>query len=443
MQNDLNKSFSILTLGCAKNEVDSDVMRTRLVTAGLSEVEDVVDADIVIINTCAFLQVATQQSIELILDVAQSQQDASIEAPIVVCGCMPSRYKDDLKELLPEVENFVGCADEDSIVSVVYNALGIDETPVLLEQSKARTIESSSAYVMISDGCNRFCSFCAIPYIRGRYHSRCETQILEEVKMLMEGGVKEIVLIGQDTGIWGCDMDDPTKNLAWLLRQVAEVVAPYDGWVRVLYLQPEGMTDDLISTIRDTKEILNYIDIPIQHCNSEVLTRMRRKGSVEEYTELFARLRKEIPGMTLRSTALVAFPGETEEQFDELYEFVKETEFDYCSCFAYSQEDGTLAAKLDGQLDEDTKLEREQTMRDLCEMSGFAATAAHVGEVCDVIIDGVEETDHGLELIGHTWFQAPDSDGAVHIASGDVVVGDKVKCKLVDSFCYELVGEII
>ena len=218
---------------------------------------------------------------------------------------------------------------------------------------------------------------------------------------------------------------------------------PHDGWVRVLYLQPEGMTDELVATIRDVPEVLPYIDIPIQHCSERVLRAMGRSGSTEELRALFSRLRTEIPGMVLRTTGMAGFPGETDEEADELYDFIAEQEFDYCSVFAYSQEEGTRAASMDGQVDEAVKLERTQRLVDLTEQLGFAATVAHVGERVQVIVDGVEEGEDGPELIGHAWFQAPDSDGAVHIPFGEAAVGDIVTVDLVDSFCYEMVGELV
>ena len=221
------------------------------------------------------------------------------------------------------------------------------------------------------------------------------------------------------------------------------MVRPYNGWVRVLYLQPEGMTDELIAAIRDTPEVLPYIDIPIQHCSARVLKAMGRSGDPQQLHELFAKLRSEIPGMVLRTTGMAGFPGETDEEADELFDFIESEEFDYTSVFAYSQEEGTRAAAMDGQVDEETKLERTQRLIDLVEELGFSATAKHVGERVEVIVDGVEETEDGVELIGHAWFQAPDCDGAVHIASGEAAVGDIVTVDLVDSFCYEMVGEIV
>ncbi len=430
-----------VTLGCAKNEVDTDRMRALLLGAGVEETYEVDEADVAIVNTCSFLVAATQESIEATLELAEIGRAGLRQLPIVMCGCVPSRYGAELADELPEVAAFVRSDEEDGIVSVIEEVLGTTldatATPEVL-----RSVEAASAYVKISDGCDRFCTFCAIPYIRGRYFSRPAKEILAEVAALMAGGVREVVLIGQDTGVWGQDLEGDV-DLAWLLRQVAEVVRPWQGWVRVLYLQPEGMTDDLIRVLADVDEVLPYIDIPIQHCSENVLANMGRSGSVAELHDLFARLRKEIPELVLRTTAMAGFPGETDEEADELAEFLVEEGFDYTSVFAYSQEEGTAAAEMVDQVDEDTKLERTQRLTDIAETLGFAATAAHVGECVDVIVDGVAEADEGPELIGHAWFQAPDSDGAVHIESGEAAVGEMIRVKLVDSFCYELVGVVV
>ncbi len=434
-------SVLYVTLGCAKNEVDTDRMRALLQGSGFGETADPADADVVIVNTCSFLASATEESVEATLELAEDRVEGVRSCPIVMCGCVPSRYGDELPEQLPEVAAFVKAEDEDGIVGVVCGVLGIEAAPC--EPAAAlRTVEGASAFVKISEGCDRFCTFCAIPYIRGRYHSRPADEICVEVEALLKGGVREIVLIGQDTGIWGSDFDGD-ETLAKLLVRVAGVVRPYDGWVRVLYLQPEGMTDELIAAIRDTPEVLPYIDIPIQHCSERILKDMNRSGNPQQLHELFARLRSEIPGMVLRTTGMAGFPGETDEEADELYDFIEAEEFDYTSVFAYSQEEGTAAAKMTGQVDDEVKLERTQRLIDLVEELGFSATAKHVGERVKVIIDGIEETESGAELIGHAWFQAPDCDGAVHIASGEAAVGDVVTVDLVDSFCYEMVGELV
>ncbi len=436
-------SCLFVTLGCAKNEVDTDRMRALLMADGFSETEEVGNADVIIVNTCSFLAQATSESIECTLELAEETAAGVRTKPIIMCGCVPSRYGSDLVAELPEVAAFVRADEEDGIVDVVRSVLGMQGSAIELGDGRVlRTVEGTSAYVKISDGCDRFCTFCAIPYIRGRYFSRPASEIVREVQGLMDGGVREIVLIGQDTGIWGQDLGQG-ETLAGLLRLVADVVRPYDGWVRVLYLQPEGMTDELIATIRDVDEVLPYIDIPIQHCSERILADMGRPSNPEELRALFELLRAEIPGMVLRTTAMAGFPGESEQDADELYDFLVEQEFDYTSVFAYSPEEGTVAATLQNQVDEEVKTERTQRLIDLAEQMGFAATARHVGERVKVIIDGMEEGELGPELIGHAWFQAPDSDGAIHIEEGEACVGDIVTCELVDSFCYELIGELV
>lgn len=432
-----------VTLGCAKNEVDTDRMRALLLSDGFGEAEGVDDADVALVNTCSFLVSATQESVEATLELAAAREEGLRELPIVMCGCVPSRYGAELEPELPEVAAFVRADEEDGIVGVVRRVLGLaGRGRPVPANAPLRTVEAASAYVKISDGCDRRCTFCAIPDIRGRYRSRPEAEIVAEAVALAEGGVREIVLIGQDTGVWGCDLEG-NRTLAGLLRAVAEATRPWDCWVRVLYLQPEGMTDELVSALREVPGVLPYIDIPIQHCDADVLRRMRRSGSEDELRALFARLRREVPGMVLRTTAMAGFPGETDEQADALVAFLEEVGFDYTSVFCYSPEDGTPAAVMAGQVPDDVKLERTQRLVDVAERLGFSATARHVGELARVIIDGVEDSDEGPELIGHAWFQAPDSDGVVHIPYGEASVGETLTCRLTDSFCYELVGEIV
>lgn len=439
-------SVLYVTLGCAKNEVDTDRMRSLLSAAGYGEATDAQSADVVIINTCSFLASATSESIETTLQLAEEVSDGIRNAPIVMCGCVPSRYGSDLPNELPEVAAFVRTDEEDGIVAVIDEVTGTVRSGTAMLPSIKRTVEGTVAYLKISDGCDRFCSFCAIPYIRGRYHSRSAASILEEAKSLVAGGVRELVLIGQDTGIWGEDFDQTVEGphtLAELLIELAEAVRPEPVWIRVLYLQPEGMTDELIATIRDTPEVLPYIDIPVQHCCERVLSAMNRSGSEEELEALFARLRREISDMVIRTTYLTAFPGETEDEVDAMLDFMDRVGFDYTSVFPYSPEEGTRACEMPDQIDETTKVERTQRAIDLAESLGFAATASHVGETSLVIVDGVEEGEDGPELIGHAWFQAPDCDGAVHLDITDATVGDVLNVRFVDSFCYELVGEVV
>ena len=439
-------SILYITLGCAKNEVDTDRMRSLLNAAGYSEADSVDGCDAVIINTCSFLASATSESIECTLQLADEVTEGVRRAPIVMCGCVPSRYGDDLPAELPEVARFVRTDEEDGIVQVIDGLLGVERAVPAHVPEVKRTVESAVAYLKISDGCDRFCSFCAIPFIRGRYRSRPAERLIAEARELVAGGVRELVLIGQDTGVWGSDLQDDApgpKSLAELLVALAEAVRPEHVWIRVLYLQPEGMTDELVSAIRDTPEVLPYIDIPVQHCDARVLAAMNRSGSEAELDALFERLRAEIPGMILRTTYLVGFPGETDEEHERMMAFLDRNGFDYTSVFSYSPEEGTRAAKMDCQVDEDVKLERTQAAMDLAEALGFAATAAHVGTTADVIVDGIEETEDGPELIGHAWFQAPDCDGAVHLDATEASVGDIVQVRFTDSFCYELVGHVI
>ncbi len=437
------KNVAFVTLGCAKNEVDSDRMRALIeADAQLTIVDDPDQADVIIVNTCSFLMSAVEEGIETTLSLVAEKLEHGITCPVVMAGCIPARYGDEIEHEMPDVAAFVPCKREDEICAVLKRVLGMeDETQGAPEV--ARTVQAAFAYVKISDGCDRFCSFCAIPYIRGRYQSREPEVILSEVRHLLQGGVREIVLIGQDTGIWGHDLAGG-HNLPWLLRAVAQEVRPYGGWVRVLYLQPEGLTDELVSTIRDTPEVVKYIDIPLQHSNAEVLKNMNRTGCTSEFLEVVARLRREVPGIALRTTALVAFPGETQDQFDELVDFIERAEFDYCSVFAYSQEDGTEAATMADQLDESVKHEREQAMVDIAETYGFASAAQRIGQTVRVLVDAHEVDDEGnVDILGRAYFQAPDSDGVVHLGAADVEMGQIVDVAIDESVCYELFGHIV
>lgn len=433
----------IVTLGCAKNEVDSDRMRSLIEASGMFEcVNEPEGADVVIVNTCSFLVSAVEEGVETTLALAAERTGGLAGRPVVMTGCIPSRYGEDVEHEMPEVAAFVPVDEEDGIVGVLARVLGMKGV-VAAAPSLARTVQSPVAYVKISDGCDRYCSFCAIPYIRGRYYSRTEDEILSEVEGLVEGGVREIVLIGQDTGIWGSDL--PGKpGLPGLLRAVANVVARVDGWVRVLYLQPEGLSDELLAALRDTAQVVKYIDIPLQHSHADVLARMNRTGSTEEFLAMAERLRREIPGITLRSTAMVGFPGETEEEFAELVSFLEQAQFDYCSVFAYSQEDGTAAAELPGQVDPEVKLEREQQVIDLAESYGFASAARRIGGRYRVLVDAVEDDgEGGVDMVGRASFQSPDSDGVVHLGDVDVEIGSFVEVEIDDAACYELFGHVV
>ncbi|MBQ9001781.1 MAG: MiaB/RimO family radical SAM methylthiotransferase, partial [Eggerthellaceae bacterium] len=293
---------------------------------------------------------------------------------------------------------------------------------------------STSAYVKISDGCDRFCAYCTIPFIRGRYHSFSEKDIIDEVDRLVSAGSREIVLIAQDTGRWGADLKEKS-SLAQLMSHLAE--RHPDTWFRVMYIQPEGVTDELIEAVATHDNICSYFDIPFQHCNPEILSRMNRKGSGEEYLELLERIRMRIPDVTLRTTLIAGFPGETEEQFEELCDFVEDAELDYVGVFAYSREEGTRAYNLENQVDEDEKLARAQRIRDVADAVSTGIVSARIGQETDVLVLGEEEDG---QMFGRAMCQAPDVDGVTYVPAGEV--GQIVRVIISDTLVYEMEGEV-
>ena len=362
-----------------------------------------------------------------LFEIAGYDSVASGGTKLVVCGCMPSRFGDDLAEELTEADKFVTCSEEDNIVEIIDDILGVssvrDSVEVVFDYAP-------SEYVKISDGCNRFCSFCTIPYIRGRYHSFSYDEIASDVKAKVESGTKEIVLIAQDSGIWGLDLK-PRENLASLLKRLAEAYP--DTWFRVMYLQPAGMTDELLDVMAAHDNICKYFDIPLQHCDSAILKSMNRSGSRAEYEQMVARIRQRIPGVALRTTLIVGYPGETEEQFEDLCDFVSEAEFDYVGIFAYSPEDGTPAAELPDQIDEDTKQARLQELRDIADPVSSSVVSQRIGASMDILVLGCEEDG---QLYGRAQCQAPDVDGVTYLDNG--TVGEIHTVTISDTLLYEM-----
>lgn len=434
---------AFVTLGCAKNEVDTQRMQAELRRAGFAVTEDPEQADAVVVNTCSFIQSATEESLEAIFEVA-GMPNVAAGAALIVAGCMPARYGEELSGELPEAAAFVPCSKEDDIVKVVAAALSLDEDDLSALASSALgavregavSITGSravSAYVKISDGCDRFCSYCTIPYIRGRYRSFPFEQIREDVAHQLESGVREIVLIAQDTGRWGQDFEE-TSSLAWLMGQLAAEFT--DAWFRVMYIQPEGVTDELLETVAAHDNICNYFDIPLQHVQPHLLKAMHRKGSVEDYIALAKRVRETVPGVTLRTTLIAGFPGETDDDFEELCSFVEEGYFDYVGVFAYSREEGTRAFDLPDQLDDDEKADRAQRLRDLADAVCTPLVASRIGAEVDVLVEGREEDG---QLFGRAMCQAPEVDGVTYISVGEP--GDVIKVRIVDTLLYEMEGE--
>ncbi|MGI6217168.1 MAG: 30S ribosomal protein S12 methylthiotransferase RimO [Coriobacteriales bacterium] len=514
-----------ITMGCAKNEVDTDNMCAALEASGFSvEKAPAVgdfdpfesDPDVVVVNTCSFITEATQESVDAVLAVVAGREDlaeasdGNYEGPaIVVTGCMPSRYGKDLAEQIPEVDAFVNVKDETGIVEVVCDVVSRRRGSLAEEAEgsagyranaepaglagpegtqgdasvrdgagapghsdadtfggmdagiKSRTGDQQPfAYVKISDGCNRMCSFCTIPFIRGRYESRPPQEIISEVGYLVSRGVREIVLIGQDTGVWGDDLSSsesfplPSPTLANLMGYLAEKFPT--TWFRVMYLQPERVSDELLITMRDHENICNYLDVPLQHCSAEVIANMNRKGSGPEYLKMLEHARETVPGITLRTTMISGFPGETDEQAAELVEFLDEADFDFAGVFVYSREDGTVAGNRTDQVPEEVALERAQEARDMAEACGERRAFERVGKVYDVLVCGFDEdadveSDLGddqqdgepnANAWGRAMFQAPDVDSVITFSAPRSSLGEIVPVKITGAIGYDLEGEI-
>jgi ribosomal protein S12 methylthiotransferase len=505
-----SKTIAFVTLGCAKNEVDSDKMRARVRAAGYRETTDLARADAIIVNTCSFITEATEESLATILELLELPHLASGAAPLVVTGCMPSRYGDELTSGLPEVAAFASCAEENRIVEIldalllktpsdgeddgqddgedVRDAPRLEDGPsgglalggglvlegglapesgLALADSSARqptrTVSAPWAYVKIADGCDRRCSFCTIPNIKGRYRSVPADEIVAEVAELVDGGVREVVLIAQDTGLWGRDFprdgapggapgrtsspNTPT-DLAGLLSLLAESFP--STWLRVMYLQPQGITDELLAVMARHANICRYLDIPLQHASARVLREMNRRGSAADYLELLARIRGALPDVALRTTVIAGFPGETRFDARELERFIEAAAFDYVGVFVYSQEEGTVAAARDDQVPVRTRRARAQRLRDCADAIGFAKAAERVGMVEEVLVVEAEEmgedvappvADESEGPLGRTQRQAPEVDGMVHLDQGDI--GALLSVTIEESYCYELSGKVV
>lgn len=420
----------ILTLGCPKNEVDSD-----RIAASLSPSFDVVGdpdvAQVVVVNTCAFIEEAVSESIECALGFAdwKARRDGRV---LVLSGCLPSRYGDELERLLPEVDACVPVADEASIAGIVSRATGVRARA---PASRAlRTRPGASAYLQVSDGCHRACSFCTIPAIRGPYVSRPADELADEARALVAGGAKELVLVGQDVSAWGRDLATD-ETLAGLVRRLAGI----DGlaWLRLMYVQPDGVTPELLEAISEEPKVCRYLDMPLQHAAATVLHSMGRRGSAAEYARLVGAVRSLVPGVFLRTTLIAGFPGESRADATTLQGFVRDVAFDYTGVFAFSPEEGTPAAVLPDQVPARTRLARAQRLRDVADEVGFEHAARLVGQRLEVLVEGVED---GV-CVGRHRGQAPDVDGVV-LLDRDMDPGRLALVEITESLGYDLVGEV-
>jgi len=423
---------AFVTLGCPKNEVDSDRMAASL-SGRFDLVTDIDDADMVVVNTCAFIREATEESIGVVLDVAGEWKAGAEGRLLVVTGCMPSRYRDDLSEAMPEVDAFVPVAEEGELARVLCRLAGLAEgSPA---PAPGRLAPGPSAYLQVADGCHRACTYCIIPSIRGPYVSRPAREIVAEARALVAGGARELILIGQDISSWGHDLPD-TPALADLVRTLSGVEGL--AWLRLMYVQPDEITPDLLAAMTASPVVCRYLDMPLQHASREVLRRMGRRGNAPEYLRLIGAIRDLVPGVTLRTTLISGFPGETREDSKKLLDFVRDARLDYVGVFPYSAEEGTPAAEMPDQVSNRTRIARAQRLRDTADAIGTERVADLVGRTLEVLVEGVDEDGR---TFGRHRGQAPEIDGFVFL-DRECALGDIVSAEMVDTLGYDLIGEV-
>lgn len=441
----MDKSYKVgmISLGCPKNQVDGEVLLAKLADAGFKIVNTIEDSDIMIVNTCGFIEAAKTEAIETILEVAE-YKNAGIISAIVVTGCLAERYKDDVLSELPEVDAVVGIGANSDIVKVCQKALcGIstanfpNKCYLPLNEKRMLSTPPHWAYLKIAEGCDNRCAFCAIPGIRGKFRSRPMFEVIDEAKALAAKGIKEVILIAQDTTKYGQDIYGEYK-LAALLKELVKI----DGieWIRLYYCYPQRITDELIEVIRDNEKICSYIDVPLQHSDATVLRNMRRVGTGDDYKALIAKMRKEIPDLALRTTLMVGFPGETDEQFENLCSFIKDVKFDRMGCFAFSPEEDTPAYDMDNQLDDDVKNHRQEILMDLQYGISESLNKSRVGKTYKVIVDSVKDN----VCVGRSYMDSPEIDtGIIFSSKPDIKIGDFVNVKITDVNGYDLIGELV
>lgn len=448
----MSEKVHFISLGCPKNLVDSEIMAGTLLKEGFSVVDEAEGADTVVINTCGFIEDSKKESISRILEMAKLKDDGQVRR-IVVAGCLTQRYKNDLVEGLPEADLFVGSGEFQNIAKILKGHSGGNQQktffnlPTYLQEESTPRVNSQPrhrAYLKISEGCLKRCAFCAIPLIRGNLQSRSVTNVVNEAKLLAAGGVKELIIISHDFTDYGWDLrkknpssvDAPVE----LLRELCKI----EGieWIRLLYLYPDGVTPELIQLMKDQPKLVRYFDMPLQHISDPVLKNMNRKMTRKEIEDVLTMIRREIPDAVIRTQFIVGFPGETQEQFEEILGFLTEQRFDRVGCFQYSPEENTPAGKMSEQIDEQTKSDRFNAVMEVQQNISREKHKEMIGRVVDVLVEGYsEETE--LLLQGRTSQQAPDIDGVVLINDGEAKTGEIVKVEITDSMEYDLIGRII
>ena len=434
--------IGFVSLGCSKNLTDTEVMLAHLVKAGYEITPEAEEAEVIILNTCGFIESAKQESIENILDLAYLKQHGSLRA-LVVTGCLAERYREEILKEMPEVDALIGVGALSSVTEAVEAALRgerytafPDKESAPLGGDRLLTTPEYTAYLKIAEGCDNRCSYCAIPLIRGRLRSRPIEDIVKEAKELASLGVKELCLIAQDTTRYGLDLYGEYA-LARLVRAITEQTDI--PWIRLLYCYPDKITDELVRELRENERLLPYMDIPIQHISDSVLRAMNRHGDKKTVTDAVRRLRREVPGITLRTTAMVGFPGESEEDFTELCLFLKEARFDRFGAFTFSPEEGTEAAALDGQIDEETKSRRYDTLMEIQLDISAELLEEKLGTTVTVLAEGYDRAA-GI-YFGRSAADAPDVDGKIYFSSPRrIKEGSFVRVRITEALDYDLIG---
>lgn len=441
----MSEKFNVgmISLGCPKNQVDGEIMLEKLRENSFTIVQTIEDADVMIINTCGFIEDAKTEAIENVLEVAEYKKAGLISA-IVVTGCLAERYQAEIIKEIPEVDAVIGIGANADIVKVCQKALlGIktenypDKCYLPLDDKRMLSTPSHWAYLKLSDGCDNKCSYCAIPLIRGKYRERTIESILAEANSLAENGVKELILVAQDTTKYGLEHYGEYK-LASLLKELCKIEKIQ--WIRLFYCYPDRVTDELIDVIANEEKVCSYIDIPLQHCNEEILKSMNRSGSYNSLKELLLKMKKRIPDLSLRTTFMVGFPGETEDDFEELCNFVKDIKFDKMGCFAFSPEEDTPAYSFENQIDDDVKKRRAEVLMDIQYSITENANKSRIGSVYKVIVD----EKNGGKYIGRSYLDSPEIDSGIFFTSDNALnVGDFVQVKITDFDGYDLIGESV
>ncbi len=436
----------MVSLGCAKNQVDAERMLYKIKEAGYQLVSDAALADIAIINTCGFIESAKTEAIDTIMEFAALKNEGRIKK-IVITGCLAERYREEAAALIPEADAVVGIGCNEDIVSVLERVMSDervqaygDKEKLSLTGDRVQTTLSFYSYLKIAEGCDNRCSYCAIPYIRGKFRSVPMEELTTEAKRLAMGGIRELIVVAQDTTRYGMDLYGEYR-LPKLLTELCGIEQL--KWIRVLYCYPERITDELLDVMAREEKIVKYMDLPIQHCDEDILRRMNRRGDEQSLRQLIEKIRTKIPDITLRTTLITGFPGETEEQFERLAEFVKDVKFDRLGCFPYSAEEGTPAADMDGQLEDDVKQRRADIIMDQQMLINVKKNNALVGKTIEIVTEGYDR--YGECYFGRSAADAPEIDGKIFFTAHGKrpIPGKFVKVKITDMLDYDLIGEIV